>query len=153
MPITGLHHVTLLIGDREKATWFYGQVLGLEEKPRPKFDFPGLFYFCGGQEIHLIVAAQMPPHGELTLRLSDGTVINRRYIHRHAAMLVADLPALRQRLEANGIEILFQPEAIAADDALAQNMIAGWQRMYGQVPIFCADPFGNLLELVPAVAR
>jgi catechol 2,3-dioxygenase-like lactoylglutathione lyase family enzyme len=152
MSITGLHHVTLLIEDRERAAWFYGEVLGLEEKPRPKFDFPGLFYRCGAQEIHLIVAAKLPPHGELTLRLSDGTLINRRYIHRHAAMLVSDLPALRQRLEANQIEMLFQPEAVAADDTLAQNMIAGWQRMYGLVPVFCADPFGNLLELVPAPA-
>jgi catechol 2,3-dioxygenase-like lactoylglutathione lyase family enzyme len=150
MTITNLHHVTLLVGDRDRAAWFYGQVLGLAEKPRPSFDFPGLFYHCGPHEIHLIVAAGLPPHGELTLRLGNGDLITRRYIHRHAAMVVSDLPALRERLQANGVELLFEPEQISPDDGLGQNMIAGWRRMYGQVPIFCADPFGNLLELVPA---
>lgn len=150
MTIIGLHHVTLLVGDSDRAAWFYGQVLGLAEKPRPSFDFPGLFYHCGPHEIHLIVAASLPAHGDLTLRLSDGALITRRYIHRHAALVVLDLSALRARLQAHGVELLFEPDQIAPDDALGQNMIAGWRRMYGQVPIFCADPFGNLLELVPA---
>ena len=33
---------------------------------------------------------------------------------------------------------------------VAQNLIAGWMRMYNSIPVFCQDPFGNLLELVPA---
>ena len=149
MTITGLHHVTLLIDDIDKATEFYGGLLGLAPKPRPSFDFPGLFYHCGTQEIHLIATPQLPPDGPLTLRFSDGSQDTRRFIHRHAALLVPDLPALKQRLREAGVEILFDPAQIAADDALAQNMIAGWMRMYNSVPVFCCDPAGNLLELVP----
>ena len=44
MRIDGIHHVTLLVQDRDRAAWFYDQVLGLEEIGRPNFDFPGLFY-------------------------------------------------------------------------------------------------------------
>ena len=150
MPIAGLHHVTLLVDDIDQAAAFYGGVLQMAAKPRPAFDFPGLFYHCGQQEIHLIVTPQMPASGELTLRFSDGSSTTRRYVHRHAAFLVPDLPALKQRLQANGVEILFDPAQVAPDDTLAQNLIAGWMHMYNTVPIFCQDPFGNLLELVPA---
>ena len=58
MSVSGIHHVTLLVDDEEKASHFYGQVLGLEQKPRPAFRFPGLFYRCGNQEIHLIIASR-----------------------------------------------------------------------------------------------
>lgn len=149
MTIAGLHHVTLLIDDVDRAGAFYGGVLGLTPKPRPAFDFPGLFYHCGPQEIHLIATPQLPPDGPLTLRFSDGSLDSRRFIHRHAALLAPDLPALKQRLLAAGVEILFDPARISPDDALAQNMLAGWRRMYNSVPVFCADPAGNLLELVP----
>ena len=150
MPIAGLHHVTPLVDDANQAAAFYGGVLQMAAKPRPAFDFPGLFYHCGQQEIHLIVTPQMPASGELTLRFSDGSTSTRRYVHRHAAFQVPDLPALKQRLEASGTEILFDPAQVAPDDTLAQNLIAGWMRMYNTVPVFFQDPFGNLLELVPA---
>jgi glyoxylase I family protein len=150
MAIAALHHVTLLVDDVDKAAAFYGGVLQMAAKPRPAFDFPGLFYHCGDQEIHLIVTPQVPPSGELTLRFGDGSTTTRRYVHRHAAFLVPDLPALKQRLQANGVEVLFDPDQVAPDDTLAQNLIAGWMRMYNSVPVFFQDPFGNLLELVPA---
>src|SRR4051794_24260201 len=67
------HHVTLLVDDVDKAAAFYGGVLQMTAKPRPAFDFPGLFYRCGQQEIHLIVTPQLPASGELTLRFSDGS--------------------------------------------------------------------------------
>ena len=149
MPIAGLHHVTLLVDDVDKAAAFYGGVLQMDARPRPAFDFPGLFYRCGQQELHIIVTPQMPDSGELTLRFSDGSASTRRYVHRHAAFLVPDLPALKQRLQASGVEILFDPAQVAADDALAHNLMAGWMRMYNGIPVFCQDPFGNLLELVP----
>ena len=149
MIIAGLHHVTLLVDDMDKAAAFYGGVLQMAPKPRPAFDFPGLFYYCGEQEIHLIVTPEMPASGDLTLRFGDGSTTTRRYVHRHAALRVPDLPALKQRLQDHGVEILIDPERIAPDDSLAQNLAAGWWRMYGSVPVFCLDPFGNLLELVP----
>ena len=150
MQIKGIHHVTLLVEDMPRAAWFYGQVLGLEEKGRPDFDFPGLFYEAGkGQEIHLIVAARPLPHGDLYIERASGSHITRRHIHRHAALYVPLLDAMRKRLVENDIEILLSETDGRHDDELAQNMMAGWRKMYGGVPLFCEDPFGNLLEFVP----
>jgi glyoxylase I family protein len=150
MNIDGIHHVTLLVQDLDRAAWFYGQVLGLEEKGRPSFDFPGLFYWAGqGQEIHLIVAARPLPDGDLFFQTGNGAEVTLRHVHRHAALRVSDVPACEKRLEEHGIEILFSKSRGNHDDELTQNMMAGWRAMYGGIPLFCEDPFGNLLEFVP----
>ena len=152
MTIAGLHHATLLVDDVDKAAWFYGDVLELAPNPRPNIDYPGLFYRCGDQQIHLIVTPHLPPAGDLLLRFEDGSTGSRTYIHRHAALIARDLPALKQRLQANGVEILIDPDHLDAADSLTKNLVAAWMRMYNQVPLFCLDPFGNLLEFVPARA-
>ena len=150
MKVTGIHHVTLLVDDIERAERFYGDVLGLSEKPRPAFDFPGLFYWSGaGQEIHLIVAARPVKHEPLHIRRSDGTLLSLRHVHRHVALRVSDLPAFERRLVEAGVQILFNESLAEPDDDLAQNMMAGWRVAYDGVPLFCEDPFGNLIELVP----
>ena len=38
-----LHHVALSVTDMDRAAWFYGTVLGLQEIPRPPFDFGGAY--------------------------------------------------------------------------------------------------------------
>jgi catechol 2,3-dioxygenase-like lactoylglutathione lyase family enzyme len=150
MNINGIHHVTLIVNDTEQARWFYGEVLGLEEKHRPGFDFPGLFYRVGeGQEIHLIVTSRPLSHEDLFIRVGSGTERTLRHIHRHAALRVSDLPAYEQRLEEYGVEILFSESRSDRDDKLTGNMMAGWRVGYGGLPLFCEDPFENLLELVP----
>jgi hypothetical protein len=50
------------------------------------------------------------------------------------------------------VEILIDAEHVDPHDTLTQSMLAAWMRMYNQVPVFCLDPFGNLLELVPGRA-
>ena len=115
MTLTGLHHVTFLIDDVDKAAWFYGEVLQLPANPRPDFDFPGLFYRCGEQQIHLIATPRMPAVDDLLLQFADGSTGTRRYIHRHAAFIARDLPALRQRLQDHGVEILVDPQHVDAD--------------------------------------
>ena len=47
MRVQGYHHVAIVVRDLEKCRRFYGEVLGLELKGRPSFDFPGLFYAAG----------------------------------------------------------------------------------------------------------
>ncbi len=53
--ILALNHVALLVADLEKSGWFYREVIGLQEIPRPVFGFPGTWFRIGtGQELHLI---------------------------------------------------------------------------------------------------
>ncbi len=149
MSISGIHHVTILVDDEKRAAWFYGEVLGLKLKGRPKFRFPGMFYLCGSNEIHLIVAGRPLAKEDLFLQVDGDALVTRRFIHRHAALVVSDWADLKRRLQTHGVEILVGPDSDVKQDALAANMVEGWKKMYGGVPIFCLDPFGNLLELIP----
>ena len=70
MEIRRLDHAALLVKDVERSRRFYGQVLGMEEVPRPSnFAFPGAWFRKGVAEIHLIGeaepgrAAQVQPGG------------------------------------------------------------------------------------------
>jgi len=58
--ITGLHHVTLVVGDLVKSRTFYEKFLGLTPITRPNYDFEGLWYQCGAVELHLLVAEEHP---------------------------------------------------------------------------------------------
>ena len=152
MELAGIHHVTLLVDDKDRAAWFYGEVLGFEEKGRPAFDFPGLFYWAGGgrQEIHLIVAAKPLVREELVIRRANGEELSLRHVHRHAAFLCPDVDAYEKRLADHGIEVLYSEQVSTQfDDQLSQNMKDSWAVMYGAIPLFVKDPFDNLLELVP----
>ena len=149
MNISVIHHVTLLIDDEEQAAWFYGEVLGLPEKPRPSFKFPGLFYHCGNQEIHQILTSRPLTSEDLNIQVDESAEITRRHIHRHAAFLVSELDELEERLDEHGIEILFGPNHHGTEDELSRNMIESWMKMYSGIPIFVNDPTGNLIEFVP----
>jgi glyoxylase I family protein len=63
-----IHHVAVPVTDLERSRRFYRDVLGLEEIPRPPFDFPGAWFALGpnGQQVHLLV---YPGH---TLRTGKG---------------------------------------------------------------------------------
>lgn len=54
MQISQLDHVALHVKDVEASKNFYTNVLGLDELPRPNFDFPGAWYALGPQELHII---------------------------------------------------------------------------------------------------
>ena len=149
MATIGIHHVTLLVDDKERAAWFYGEILGLREKHRPNFDFPGLFYHCGdNQEVHIIVASRPMTREDLFLEFK-GAENTRSWVHRHAAFKVLDLAAVTRRLADNGVEVLFGPDRIEPDDEQSRTAVEGWRAMYGTVPTFCKDPFDNLIELIP----
>ena len=72
-----------------------------------------------------------------------------RHVRRHAALRVADLASYEKRLKEHDVKILFNESLADEDDELAQNMMAGWRVVYDGIPLFCEDPFGNLIELVP----
>ncbi len=121
--IIGLDHVNLLIdaGDDALASAraFYQDLLGLEPLQRPAntdSGRPGAWYQCGSQQLHLTTE-------------KDASAVNKAS-RRHPAFRVANLEAMRRRLEAAGVEII------------AGNRFPGQQRF------FVRDPWGNRLEFV-----
>lgn len=121
--IIGLDHVNLLIDASDdalrKARAFYQELLGLEPLERPAntdSGRAGAWYQCGVQQLHLTT--------------EKGASLVNQASRRHPAFRVADLEALRRRLEVAGVEI-----------------IAG-NRFPGQERFFVRDPWGNRLEFV-----
>jgi catechol 2,3-dioxygenase-like lactoylglutathione lyase family enzyme len=80
------------VTDLERARDFYGRVLGLKEKARPAFNFPGAWYDLGGAELHLMVTPEMLP--------APGARPRRDY---HIAFQVDDLDEARRALESAGL--------------------------------------------------
>lgn len=150
MLVHGFHHVTLLVEDCERAERFYGGILGLETIARFDARFPGLFYRCGAQEIHLIVSSRPLDRQTLYLTVAGSGEIHRSYVHRHIALLVSDWVEMQRRLREGDVRIEFSEDTVDPGDTFARNLMEGWKGRYGRVPVFCSDPFGNLLELIPA---
>jgi len=114
--LSGLHHVQVAAppGCEDAARRFFGDLLGLEELPKPESlaGRGGVWFRVGAQELHVGVEADFSPARKA-----------------HPAFAVADVEALRARLEMAGV---------ATEDAPA---IPGLSRFY------VADPWGNRVEL------
>lgn len=55
MKLTGIHHVSILVSDMERAVSFYTEKLGLKEVRRPSnFVTPVRWFELGEQQLHLI---------------------------------------------------------------------------------------------------
>lgn len=120
--ILGVHHVSLLCSDLERARSFYGGILGLQEDPeRPDLGYAGAWYRLGGLELHLICLPNpcsgvlLPEHGGRD---------------RHLALAVDELDPLAERLERAGVTCT--------------------RSRSGRRALFCRDPDGNALEFVEA---
>ena len=120
-PVLRVQHVRLPIPNAEAmpdARRFYGEVLGLEELPRPpKLPGRGLWYRIGDQELHLF---EEP----------EGAAVNGQS-RRHPCLQVADVRALRRHLESAGVPT-------RDDDG----------EIPGRLRFFALDPFGNTIEFV-----
>jgi catechol 2,3-dioxygenase-like lactoylglutathione lyase family enzyme len=117
--VTALDHVQVAAprGCEDDARRFYGDALGLEEieKPPALRARGGVWFRVGGaQELHVGIEEPFTPATKA-----------------HPALRVADLDALRARLDAAGATIV-------EDD----GTIPGVRRFY------TADPFGNRIELL-----
>lgn len=108
MTISGIAHVQLAIsaGGEDVARRFYGELLGLEELPKPETlaGRGGAWFRCGAQELHLGVEGPVAPS------------------RRHPALLTDELDALRARLDAASVPI--------QDD----RQIPGYRRFYATDP-------------------
>lgn len=93
MIIKRLLHAAVLVTDLDRARHFYTDILGLKEKPRPNFDFPGAWYDLGDCELHLQCVTEPLPAVGVWPRLD-----------RHVALQVDDYDATKQELVGAGIQ-------------------------------------------------
>ena len=90
MRVRALDHVGLHVTDVARARSFYAEVLGLEELPRPDFDFPGVWFALGEmQELHLI---------------GKGASGDGRFKECHTSLEVEDLDGMAASLSALGLD-------------------------------------------------
>ena len=122
MSILGLHHVQMAMPpDREEdATAFYEGLLGIPrvEKPPNLEARGGCWFESDSTRVHLGVEEGFSPARKA-----------------HPALLVADLEALRLRLQGAGV--------VVVDD----EPLPGFDRFYAY------DPFGNRVELLSPLMR
>lgn len=89
MKLTGIHHVSILVSDMERAVAWYSEKLGLQEVKRPSnFVTPVRWFELGEQQIHLI-PSDVPDHVS----------------PRHYAVHVDDVQAARGTMAERGVEI------------------------------------------------
>jgi len=118
--ITGLHHVSLIVGDTGRALEFYTGVLGLvSDSTRPDLGYPGAWLQLGDRQLHLL---ELPNPDPVAGRPAHGGR------DRHIALTVSDLAGLAARLEHAGI-----PYTTSRS---------------GRRALFCRDPDGNAWELI-----
>ena len=120
--IAGLHHVSVLVANTERALAFYRDLLELPVAPeRPPMAYGGAWLQLGSQQIHLLELPNPDPVGGRPAHAGRD---------RHTALLVTGLEQLVQRLETAGV---------------------GFTRSRsGRRAVFCRDPDGNAVELIEA---
>ena len=116
-----LHHVSLAVTELGRARQFYGDILGLQEIPRPPFDFAGAWYRVGDRQLHLIVHP-----GTRTSRVT--TQIDSR--DGHYGLRVRSYPQALEYLDTRGVPHRDKP----------RNKTP-WPQIY------LTDPDGNVIEL------
>jgi glyoxylase I family protein len=119
-----LRHVSLCVSDLAKAKAFYGDLLGLEELPRPDLGIPGAWLSVGGDlQLHLLENPERAAAGaDHRLSIADP----------HFALWINDVPSLVEELE------ILENRSSAA---------GAFQQA------FVKDPDGNMVEFIgPATA-
>ena len=123
-----LQHCGLVVSELDRSRRFYGEVLGLEEVPRPaNFAFGGAWFALEDTEIHLISEADTTGRAG---QPSPGPSIAGGLV-THLALEVDDLPAWVERLAARGIAPAAGP--MPRGDGFDQ--------------LFVLDPDGYVVEL------
>jgi glyoxylase I family protein len=121
--VRGAHHLSFPVRDVERSRAFYGDVLGLAEKPRPPqivAMFPGAWYQAGACEVHLIQCPAGMDVGTPPPTLNP--------MARHAAFAVADYAATLAHLKAHAVVVLETSSEV------------------GQM--WVRDPDGHVIELI-----
>jgi catechol 2,3-dioxygenase-like lactoylglutathione lyase family enzyme len=96
MRVRRLDHVSIPVGDLDRARAFYEGLLGLPAAPRPDLGVPGAWYDVGGHQLHLIQRPEIPAGATTHI---DPTA-------PHFALEVASLADVTRALDARGIPYL-----------------------------------------------
>ena len=117
MDIVDLNHVAIHVSDLSESVSFYKNKLGLEELPRPDFNFRGAWFRLGSrQELHLIEGRQSP--------------VNSLQRGAHFALQVSSIQKAEALLRSAGVG--YNPKI---------------ERPDGASQIFLQDPDGYFIEL------
>lgn len=120
--IHGFSHINLLVTDLDRARWFYRDVLGFEELPRPGVSGTGAWFRVGDLQLHLSGVETMPPPPE------QGVPHIALYVPTDA--LASTVEAIRDA----GADV--RRDVSSREDFGVPVLTA-----------FCADPDGNVIEL------
>lgn len=128
MPLERLDHYFVYAADLDVSRRFYAEVLGLENGPRPQFDFPGhWFYLEGRPVVHVgnkdFAGGFVTDGSERSIAGSTGPV-------DHIAFRANDIENFEQRFKA--LALAYQRREVP-DFALSQ--------------LFVKDPDGVTIEL------
>ena len=97
MTISGIDHVQVAapVGCESEARAFYGELLGVEElpKPEPLASRGGCWFRVGAQELHVGVEEPFTPARKA-----------------HPSFVVSDLDGLASRLAAAGLDVAYNDE-------------------------------------------
>lgn len=117
--IKSIAHASFLVKDLQKSLTFYRDVLQIPQNlSRPDFAYEGAWLDIGdGQQIHLM---KLPNPDLQSIRPEHGGR------DKHIAMVVENVDALAERIEAAGYDIS--------------------RSKSGRPAFFCRDPDGNALE-------
>ena len=117
MGVAGLDHCTIIAADLDATRDFYGGVLGLREGPRPPFNFPGAWFYCGETPIVHVIA------GRKANGVTTGPI-------DHIALRAEHFDDFVAGLKARGV-------------AFQEKIVPG----YGTRQVFLIDPNGIRVEL------
>lgn len=101
LPITALHHISLVTRSAPASIAFYRDVLGFREVKRPNFDFPGAWLYNYGVQVHIIENPSQAP-------AAGGQIDSRA---NHHAFAVADVEPVKRQLAEWKIEFREQVNA------------------------------------------
>ncbi|WP_036552957.1 VOC family protein [Nisaea denitrificans] len=90
VPVVGINHIALEVGDLDEALAFYGKLFKFEQRSRSETQAE---IDLGDQFIALVLGRMQPAD-----------------VKRHVGFVVADKEAVRAALLANGVEILPLPD-------------------------------------------
>ncbi len=121
-----IDHVTLVVHDLAASRRFYVERLGMEDVPRPAFDFAGLWLRAGDTLVHLILADHRT--GPAGINEDGRTKTTRGF---HLAFAVDDAATAGAELAAAGVPFVTPPKL----------------RPDGAVQAFVLDPDGHVIEL------